>query len=148
MLYQLICKRCKGHKISSHLIHRLAAKLHAPSAVLLDLDGATAQLKQSYQDYKQVKKDGSTLRQTWMEGLALALSAQGDTNAATHLGNLYRREKQRRIFRQIKYANGKLQSGSVTAVVAPFGPDDTWIEVSTKAEIERACLEENERRFR
>ena len=114
----------------------------------MTLQEATSQLHQSFRTYKQVKKDGSTLRQTWMEDLASALASTGKTDAATHLTNLLRREQQRRMFRHIKYVSGQLRLGSVTSVIAPLGQDQAWIEVSTKLDIERACLEENERRFR
>ena len=147
-LFQLICKRRKGVKVSGRLIHRLAAKIDSPLAPQMTLQEATSQLHQSFRTYKQVKKDGSTLRQTWMEDLASALASTGKTDAATHLTNLLRREQQRRMFRHIKYVSGQLRSGSVTSVIAPLGQDQAWIEVSTKLDIERACLEENERRFR
>ena len=85
--------------------------------------------------------------QTRLEGLADALAKTGSTSATTHYKALLQREQQRRDARNIRRATGKLRTGGLLSVIAPQ-PDGTWVELTAPSDIEAACMQENERRFR
>ena len=76
----------------------------------------------------------------------MAKAEAGNLSKEQKLLNMRRREEQRRNAWIIRSVNGKLRSGSVTSVVAPDAMGK-WVEVTSKHEIERALLVENERRF-
>ncbi len=147
-LYQLISKRHKGCKVSSRLIQRQAKKAAVTDARDLNHADVSRRLATAYHHLKTLKRQDVELRHTWMEDLASALAAVGKLSQATHLRNLVAREQQRRSFRHIRHMNGKLRHGSVTSVVAPSSTDGAWMEVSDKEGMEKACLDENQRRFR
>ena len=85
-------------------------------------------------------------RKSWLESLCEAKAEAGEGDKETVFRNLIRIEQQRRNARIIGRVNEKLKSGSVTSVVAP-NESGEWVEVVGKEEIERALLQENERRF-
>jgi len=102
--------------------------------------------KEAYREYNRIKKQAPESRKTWLQSLADAKAATGNTSAAQHLENMRRREEQRTNARIIRAVNGKTRSGGITTVI---GPDSNGhrMEFHTKSDIEKACLEENERRF-
>jgi hypothetical protein len=106
-VWQLVCKRRKGLRVSTGLLRRSASAAGLPDAVRQPLETATVALAEAYRKYKVFKRQASAYRQTWLEGLAAALAAQGNTKASTHLENLQRRERQRQTPRQIRRATGK-----------------------------------------
>ena len=95
-------------------------------------------------------------REDYLHSLAKAKAQHGLMDAEFYLRQLVLREKARRQGRLLRRVNHKLRSGSVSMVIAPpvdpstgeFKPDATWVEYTAKEDIERACLWENERRFR
>jgi hypothetical protein len=131
-------------------LRRTAQKLRLGTTPLLlpSFEQVEANLSKAYLDFKRIKKDEKR-RNTWLDGLAAARAAAGKRSKATELAQLQRHEEQRRLARQIKQANGKLRaSGGLATVMAPSPTDpDTWTEISTKQAMEKACLEEAERRF-
>jgi len=72
---------------------------------------------------------------------------EGKNAVATEVKQLLQRESQRRDARLIRRLNGRPRSGGISFVIAPVGNNGEWIEVSDKEGIERALLDENQRRF-
>jgi hypothetical protein len=145
--WNLVCCCRRGVKVSSSLLRRAAATAGIPEATSATLPVAKASLRLAFQEYKGLIKSASALRTTFLEDLASALSSAGKTSQATQLAVLQRRESQRNMARQIRHMNGKLRTGGITSVLAPT-LDGSWVEHTDPVLIEKACLEENERRFR
>ena len=78
--------------------------------------------------------------------MAKARAEEGDLDAEVELRNLKHREQQRQEARMIRRVNGRLKGGAITSVCAPDGQGGRT-EMTTKAEMERALLTENERWF-
>lgn len=117
-----------------------------------------AKLKEAYADNARFKRYGKKKarqeREDHITRLAKAKAACGKFTAEHHIKVMRARELQRTDARIIRRANRKLRNGSVSQVIGPpFLPDGTaditgdWITYSSKADIERACLWENCRRF-
>ena len=102
--------------------------------------------KDAYRAEKIMAMQSEANRKSWLESLCEAKAEAGEGDKEAVYRNLIRMEGQRRNARIIGRVNGKLQTGSVTSVVAPNEMGE-WVEVVGKEEIERALLQENERRF-
>ena len=146
-VWQLVCRKHRGVKVNSKFLHRVANKAGIPAAPYSQPDEAQAALSSAYSSYKNIKKRSDTTRQSWLEGLASALAAHGQTSAAAIYTNLVQQEQQRRDARQIRRVMGKLHSGGLLLVEAPT-TDGSWVELTSPTDIATACLQENERRFR
>jgi hypothetical protein len=106
-----------------------------------------AKQAQAKKDYKDLKKQPMR-RIKWLTGLSAALAAENKTTEAQEKENYIRREEHRKVARQIKRVNGKLRAGSVTSVIAPSPQHPNLrLEMTSKADMEEACLAENKRRF-
>jgi len=86
-------------------------------------------------------------RSSWIEELATARAMEGKNTVATEVKQLLQRETQQRDARLIRRVNGRLRSGGISSVIAPVGNNSAGIEVTDKEGIERALLDENQRRF-
>ena len=120
------------------------------SSDLPPLELANRRWAEAYSLLRQEKALHLTRRSTWQEDLSAARSANDNLPAATHLLRLRSVEKQHRNSRQIRYVSGRLSfKKGLSMVVAPTNPDGSgvWRERSSKAELESACLQENDRRF-
>ena len=71
---------------------------------------------------------------------------QGTLKRATHLRNMNRIEAQRQLFRNIRYMEEKLSTGSMTQV-AVTSPDGRTTELTQRDKVEKAVMAENERKF-
>ena len=72
--------------------------------------------------------------------------SQNDIPVATHLRNMNKAEAQRRLFQTIKVVEQKLSSGSTSRVIVTTA-NGGQKELTTKAEIEAAIIEENEKKY-
>ena len=76
---------------------------------------------------------------SWLESLCEAKAEASEGSKEMVLRRLIRIEDQRENARIIGRANGKLQSGSVTSVVAP-NEEGEWVEVVGKEGIELSLI--------
>ena len=72
--------------------------------------------------------------------------SRNDIPVATHLRNMNKAEAQRRLFQTIKVVEQKLSSGSTSRVIVTTA-NGGQKELTTKAEIEAAIIEENEKKY-
>jgi hypothetical protein len=147
LLWQLVCKRRKGVHVGSRVIQRLATKTGLPNAMSSSFEDALSSLRQAHRTYKASKRNAPSLRKTWLENLAQALSEEGNGDQATCLRSLQYREQQRSDARQIRRIALSSRGGGVTMVQSQSA-DGTWVEHSTPQVIEQACFAENAQRFR
>ena len=102
--------------------------------------------KRAYRAENFLAKVSEVSRKSWLESLCEAKAEASEGSKEMVLRRLIRIEDLRKNGRIIGRVNGKLQSGSVTSVVAP-NEEGEWVEVVGKEGIEKALLEENERWF-
>jgi hypothetical protein len=103
------------------------------------------QLSDAKLAYSQIKKEAAYYRNTWLEDVATARIADGNTSIAQEIKNLILREKQRNDARQINYAlksSTRRGLGSIEILC-----NDKWVELTTRSEIESALLLKLEKRF-
>jgi Reverse transcriptase (RNA-dependent DNA polymerase) len=106
---------------------------------------AEKKLKEEYNTYNRYKKEATSRRNTYLEDMAVARAEHFNTSAISDLKVLIEHERQRAIGRKMRRVLGKARSG-VTSVVAP-NEDHEWVLLTDKMAIEKACQEENVRRF-
>ena len=145
-LWSLVVKKLRGGIVDSTYLRRKAKSAKVTDPLGRTLEEALEMRTAAYQDEKRLAKASEGKRQSWLETLAEARAEEGNLTQEQEIKNMLRREEQRKTARIIKRVNGKLRSGSVTSVVAPNSSGE-WEEVTTKEGIEKALLEENERRF-
>ena len=144
--WQLSVRKAYGQRISTKKLSRMAKTLRIKWNPNRTLDEIHAKLKAAKKAYNRFTPKADEARATFIEGLAQARAQLNDTTQADELRKMRRIEEQRRSARVIKFVNQKLTRGGISSVLAPM-EDGTWVEMTTKEDIEQACLDEDERRF-
>ena len=145
-LWNLVLRKMRGTSVNGRFLERQIKKCGLLDALTWSVDEVLVKRKNAYRAEKIMAMQSEANRQSWLESLCEAKAEAGEGDKETVYRNLIRVEAQRRNARIIGRVNGKLQSGSVTSVVAP-NENGEWVEVVGKVEIEKALLQENERRF-
>jgi hypothetical protein len=101
--WKLLKRKLSGGRVNSRYLQRELKAANISDISLLTLSNVEANLATAYREYKQLKKQASSLRATWIEGLVLAKQADGKTSVAQELKNLLARERQRNKARFIKH---------------------------------------------
>ena len=108
---------------------------------------ASELLTQAYSKYREVIKESAAKGTTFIHDLAVAKAKEGKSKVATVLKQMLDREKVRDMWGRIHRMDGTARSAlGLTKVYAP-DEDGTLRECNQKFDIEKGCLEENERRF-
>jgi hypothetical protein len=81
-----------------------------------------------------------------MEEKAAAIAKESGSEKATIIKQIITREKQREAARQIKYTLHKFQKSGITKVEVETATGSIN-EITTKTGIERACMQENKKKF-
>ena len=113
----------------------------------LTLDQIIQHKQTALQEYRSLKKSSIALRNTHLEDLAEARAAVGNHSRAMELRQLQTHEHQCAMARRIRHIYGKTKGGGVTSI---FAPDEAgaYVEMTSKTDVERAIMEENESKFR
>jgi hypothetical protein len=146
-LWKGIKTRHAGRKFSLKKIKRLEKKHKIQDAMGYTVHEVEAKIRDTMKVYKTQKKEARMLRTTFLQGKASAMAEENNTAVEKILKQLVDHELQRTAARRIKATLGKLTSGSVTKVDVEQ-EDGRMIEETTKEGIERACMEENEKKYR
>lgn len=147
-LWGLILKKKIGKRVSSRLITRGMAKFHLAFRIRdITMAQIIASKRDALKEYRSLKLSSSALRTTFLEDLAAARSAAGHNSIATKIRQLQTQEHQRSMVRQIRYIYGTSKGGGITSVIAPDGTG-SYVELTSKSDMERAIMDENERKYR
>ena len=106
-----------------------------------------AKEKEAHQEWKNQKQGADLLRNSFLDRLADAKAAIGNTSKESIIKCLKSREEIRRSNKRIDWAYGKSSKGGISFAIAPNDAGE-WVEVSTQFELEAACMKENEAKFR
>jgi hypothetical protein len=138
----------QGCKITSRLLQRTFNKINIIYNRDTSLLECLANRKRAMNTYIELKKKGHEHRLTFMQQLAQARAAEGNTSAEKELIQLQAREQQRKQWLSIKRATGKLQGGGVTFVTELLQPNGTYKPLREKVEIEDAFKRANKIKYR
>jgi hypothetical protein len=146
--WHLILKRSKGLKVSSRLLKPSLRKASLnPSVQSSTPQFSEEQLKLAYKNYYLIKGSHRSMRDTFLEGLAEAIAAQGNQQKEKIIKTLREHGQQRHSARKICYLRGKIHSGSTTMVTTQ-DQDGRTIDLTKKEDIKLAIMKNNEAKFR
>lgn len=103
-------------------------------------------IKNSQKQYNMVKKQADKLRLTYLEEKAEAIAKDGKLEGKNVYKQLILRERQREAARNIRYVLNKVNGGGVTRVEVKQ-PNGSVQELTGKEDIEKACMEENKKKY-
>lgn len=128
-------------------LRRLERKANINNSLHHTREEAEAKLALAQEKYYAFKKVAKASRQTFLWGLAEAVAQKSDQTSYTAYKQLIHRENQRESGRKMRAALGKLVKGGIKRIEVP-GDNDETVELLSKHAIEKACLAENERKYR
>ena len=145
-LWTAVVSRKRGNKVSTKYISRLEKKTSTPHSCQIHLQQASERLQESYKRYYELKAGAWELRESWLMELAAIKAKELGGNQHKHYNNLILLERQRIANRRMKRIFGKMNGQGITSACVTQ-EDGTVIEHTTKEDIERACHEENFKKF-
>ena len=128
-------------------LRRLEKSLKTRNCLNLSLPEIKTNIQDAYKKYWKVKKEANQHRIDYLERKAQDIADELDTDATNVYKQLILRESQRLAARRVKYTLGKLRGGSVTRIEIPMA-DNQWQEITSKAGIEKGCIQENIKKYR
>ena len=121
----------------------LQNKLHIKYNPNLTLDEIEDKVKGAFKERKRVKDIAESLSYEYRTELALAKEEAGEMKAATFLRIANNIESQRRMYRNIRHMEGKVKGGCTSRLTA-ITPEGHNVEYTSKKEIEKILVQENE----
>jgi hypothetical protein len=144
--WQLLLKKLNGGRVNSRFLNRTLKQASIRDTSLLTKSDVEWNLADCWVTYRRLKKEAPRLRATWLEEVAAARVAEGNTSLAQELKNLVSREQQRRDARLIKHAmSSNVRKG--LSVIEIEDRDGNWTEVTDQKTIEHELLKELKSRF-
>jgi hypothetical protein len=144
--WKLVCRKLSGRRVDSRYLRRELRSANINDISLCTLSEATDRLVTAWKEYRCLKKNASSLRATWIEGLAAARQADGKGNVAQELKNLLAREQQRHEARFIKHVLKPDFRKGLHSVEVVY-PTGEVREITDQVGIEEALLAELRKRF-
>ena len=139
----LLLKKRNGHQVSNRLIRRLLPKTNLQNAYHLSISELREKLNHTFLIYK--KLDAEQLREDFLPDLARVRAERLELDYETELHRLQRIHQQRTLGRKIKHMRNKLYRPPTTQVFVTEHNQRRL--VTSKEEIERVCINENDARF-
>jgi alpha-D-ribose 1-methylphosphonate 5-triphosphate diphosphatase PhnM len=113
----------------------------------ITLGEARAEEREAYKKYMAFKRNHSReARDTFLEELVDVIAKEGGVQHESVVKQLKTREQIRCTHRRIRWVFESQQQGAITFVEV-LDSEGNMVERATKDEVERACMEENERDF-
>jgi hypothetical protein len=145
--WSLLLKYKQGLKVTSRKLSRSLHKGDIPTTKkgnsLIEIKD---ELKWATKEYYKLKKSSKQLRETYLEQLASAVAAKGNTKKVSILKQLQSREAERSTARKIKFLREKLSRTS-TYMVSVTLPDGTMADLTEKKKMEKAIITSNKKKF-
>jgi hypothetical protein len=143
--WKLVIRKKAGGFVHTKFLNRKLKAAGIDDISLLSIDDARENLRDAWQQYRCLKKRARSDRATWIEDLAAARAAEGNTSLASELKQLLLREQQRRDARIIKAASADVQRLALTMIKIKQGEE--WVEITEKDAMEKALCHELHQRF-
>ena len=148
-LWTAVLSRKRGNKVSTKLITRLEKRIDISNSLSYTLNQIKQELTDAFQKYKEIKKNGngSSLRDEWYEQLAEAKAAANNTSFASELKNKRQKEKQKQMFRAIKWATANnTVNTAISEVTETVNGEE--VTLTSKDEVEQAIITANDKKYR
>jgi hypothetical protein len=136
-----------GKKVSKHLLQKLAKRANIRHEKDMTLAEAKKNKSEAHKARKKFNKHAPKAREERKDDQVEKAIEEGRIQEAKEIQERWKHEQQRKASRLIKRAMGKFDKGSMSFVVAA-DQEGRRIEMRKKEDIENACLQENNRRFR
>ena len=140
---RVLIRKLKGHDIHSRTLYKLHQRLKSPCLVNTLVE-AEAKLMEELSNYRSIKTEAVSKRQSFLENLAITKADKSGVDYDIMLKQLKLREYQRSLARQLKRLKGSFMQG-LNEIEETH--DDSTIFLRDKAKIEKACATEGKRRF-
>ena len=140
--WTLLQTRKKGRKVSSRLLARTRQKANLPTGQYTT-EKIKEALKEAYEEYWTLKKQGHRRRDQWLQSIAEAMTEDGGEKS-THLKTLRIREAQRRTAAAIRRIRNKTSNTKIRQVT----PKSGGAPVETRSVVEHLILQENESKIK
>ena len=146
-LWRAVLLRINGGKYSNRKINRLETTVGIQNSLRRSREETNLEIIKADKHYKTVKKMAKRKRISYLEAKAKSIADEQRHDRDNVYLQLITREKQREAARRIKLTLGKLKGLGVTKVDI-LKPDGGTEELTTKTEIETACMEENNKKYK
>ena len=143
-LWTSLRKRCQGLHCDLRRVLRLMRRLDIEDE-FYPIEIVQAKLDEAWDTYRVVRKDSKSIRQDFVDGLADAQAEAQNIPKETALKNIQHREAQRDSAQTVRYVLHKMHGGGTSMVI--ITRNGVMVELTSKAEIERALLLENESKY-
>ncbi len=145
-LWEAVVTKKTGTKFSMNKLRRMEKSVGLSNTLHTTIEQAKKEVKAAKTKYAEVKAQAETLRQTFLQRKAKDIAHETEQTEWSAHKQLIRNEEQRQAARRIKYTLNKIHGGGVSRV--EMKQDDGATKVLTqKVEIEKACMEENEKKY-
>jgi hypothetical protein len=144
-----VVKKKVGWRISSRLIERMRLKGQVSKKIVRDINLEEAELEEqrAYKEYMSFKKSNSeAARDTFLDGLVDEILKEGDQKKESILKMLKTWEFIRQMHKCVTWAFDDSHKGLIMFVVVD-DENGNLVEKCSKEDVEKACMEENEKRF-
>jgi hypothetical protein len=145
-LWKAVIKKKRHCKYSQSKLRRLERTTGIKDSLHCSLEQAKENEKIAYSDYWKFKKHATEERETFLEDKAKEIAKESGSKKANIIKQLITREKQREASRRIKCTLHKIKNSGISKVDVETATGGT-IEITTKAGIENACMQENRNKF-
>ena len=143
LLWKLIQKRLQGKRTSARQITRLKKQLKIMDTHIT-LPEVKDKIDRAFQKYKVCRAQHQQLRLNYLEELAKAKAAEGNTKACKILKEMEHREAMQTKFSRIRSSLKKRQSGTTKIQVKTR---HGLKEITKKDKMEKYIIKENEAKF-
>ena len=145
-LWRGVLTKKLGAKYSMTKIRRLATQLGINEIFNYTIEETKEKSNEAKQKYMEVKKRAQETRRKFMTEQIYAIADETNGKVETIRKQIYEREQQRITARNVKYTLQRIQGGGITRVEVPRR-DGTVDVITTKKEIEKECMIENEKKY-
>ena len=146
-LWKAVYTKKTGAKFSMTKLRRLESQAGLNRSLHFSLDEVKSNLKDAQKSYWTIKKKGEEHRSSFLLAKAQDIANENNGTADNIYTQLLQREKLRKAHRRIRYTIHKTRGGGITKVTT-VSNDGIINELTTKSEIELACIHENQLKYR
>ena len=146
-LWKAVKTKKSGAKYSMNKLRRLERFIGINNTIQLPLAEINDNLKKSQKEYWKVKKKADEHRTSFLLSKAEDIANDNAGQTDTIYNQLLQREKMRQAHRRVKFTINKHRGGGITRVEV-LSSTGELTELTTKSQIESACIKENKLKYR
>ena len=148
-LWRAVLSRKNGKRVHTRFITRLEKRINVSNSLSYSIEQIREELTDAFQLYKDIKNNGkdSSLRDEWYDQLAEANAQANNTTFAAELKNKRQKEKQKQMFRAIKWTLKENNSNPAISEVTELINGEE-ILLNSKDEVENSIIKANDQKYR